>query len=362
LTVETLAGGRYRVERPLGHGGMASVYLAHDDELDRPVALKLLSQAVGGDPDFRKRFLREAKLAARLTHPNLVAVYDAGEEDDTPYIVMECVDGEPLSELLARRGPLPAPEVVELALQACAGLQHAHDAGLVHRDVKPANLLVRNDDVLKIADFGIARAGESTRLTKQGTILGTAAYLAPEQARGAEVTPAADLYSLGAVLYEALTGKPPFAASNLLELARLQEEGTIRPPRDLEPSVPRDVEAAVMRCLARDPAFRPPSAARLAQELTHTRTAPTRPLEPATAPAARPWLRRFESVPLRGTWIWIGLALAVGLLALAAGLLRATRGGDATPPPPARIAPVEPGSTPAEEARNLARWLRAYSK
>ena len=175
---ETLAEGRYRIERTLGYGGMAVVYLAHDEELRRLVAIKVLAEHLSGDSAFRERFLQESRLASRLSHPNVVQVYDAGEADGRPYIVMEYVEGDTLAE----RGKLAYEDAVPLALQACAGLQHAHAAGLVHRDVKPANLLVREDDVLKIADFGIARAAELTRLTQHGTVLGTAAYLAPEQA------------------------------------------------------------------------------------------------------------------------------------------------------------------------------------
>ena len=193
---ETLAAGRYRIERTLGSGGMAVVYLAHDEELRRRVAIKVLAEHLAEDDNFRARFLQESKLAGRLSHPNVVQVYDAGETEDSPYIVMEYVPGD----TIAQRGKLSYRDAVPLALQACAGLQHAHAAGLVHRDVKPANLLVREDDVLKVADFGIARAAELTRLTQHGTVLGTAAYLSPEQAAGEEVTTATDIYSLGAVV------------------------------------------------------------------------------------------------------------------------------------------------------------------
>jgi serine/threonine protein kinase len=206
MTPESLAGGRYRVERTLGSGGMAIVVLARDRELDRPVAIKLLADNLARDADLRARFVREARLAARLSHPNVVKVFDAGEDGGRPYIVMECVNGPTLAEVLARRGRLPPDEAVDLAIQACAGLDHAHEAGLVHRDVKPHNLLLRDDGLLKVADFGIARAVQATRLTEAGTILGTGAYLSPEQAAGEDVTAAADLYSLGAVVYELLTG------------------------------------------------------------------------------------------------------------------------------------------------------------
>ncbi len=220
---ETLAAGRYRIERALGHGGMAVVYLAHDEELNRPVAVKVLAEHLAGEESFRARFLQESRLASRLSHPNVVQVYDAGETEGRPYIVMEYVPGD----TVAQRGKLPYAEAVPLALQACAGLQHAHNAGLVHRDVKPANLLVREDSVLKIADFGIAHAAGLTRLTEHGTVLGTAAYLSPEQAAGEDVTAATDIYSLGAVLYELLTGRAPYEFESLAELAVQQTGGVI---------------------------------------------------------------------------------------------------------------------------------------
>ena len=182
--MEALSAGRYRIARELGRGGMASVYLAHDEELGRDVAVKYLAEHLSGDDAFRARFVREARLAGRLAHPNIVRVYDVGELEGRPFIVMEYVPGTSLD----RAGLLSAAGAVDVGIQACAGLQHAHDAGLVHRDVKPANLLLRDDGVLKIADFGIARASESTRHTQAGTLLGTAAYLAPEQIAGGEAS------------------------------------------------------------------------------------------------------------------------------------------------------------------------------
>jgi serine/threonine protein kinase len=350
--IETLASGRYRIKRALGHGGMATVYLAHDEELGRAVAVKVLPQHLADDDDFRARFVREARLAGRLSHANIVRVYDAGEADSPPFIVMEYVPGTSLAEA----GRLPVGRVVDVGVQACAGLQHAHDAGLVHRDVKPANLLVRDDGVLKIADFGIARAAESTRQTQAGTLLGTAAYLAPEQIAGQDATPASDVYALGAVLYELLTGRPPYAFSSLAELAAKQSEGLIEPVADVEPSVPRGVEAAVMHALARDASFRPASAAELAQELATGRD------EQATRRLPQ---RRTLSVPGRGGALWLAAALALAALALALGLATLGGGGDSggsSSPTRARLTPPPPAATAEQQARNLARWLRAHSR
>jgi serine/threonine-protein kinase len=354
---ETLAEGRYRVERVLGHGGMAVVYLARDQELLRPVAVKVLAEHLA-DESVRERFVREARLAARLSHPNVVQVYDAGESEGQPFIVMEYVRGR----TLAQCGKLPADEAVQLVLQACAGLQHAHEAGLVHRDVKPGNLLLRDDGVLKIADFGIARTAEATQLTQLGTVLGTAAYLAPEQAAGEEVSAAADIYSLGAVLYELLTGRPPYQFESLAELALKQREGLIVPVRDLEPTVPEPVEAATMRSLAREPRFRPESAAELAHELAGATDVPTEPLL-ATAVTEPLQARTYQSILGAGAWLWVAAAAAIAALAVLLGLLRIGNGSDSSEPQrTAQISAPQRGATAAEEARNLSRWLRRHSR
>jgi eukaryotic-like serine/threonine-protein kinase len=348
---QTVGGGRYRLERQLGHGGMATVYLARDSELDRLVAVKVLAASFAGDEAFRRRFLREARLAARLSHPNVVGVYDAGEDAGGPYIVMEYVEGRTLAELLGERGRLPADEAVGLGLQACHGLEHAHEAGLVHRDVKPQNLLLRRDGTLKIADFGIARAAEATALTQIGTILGTAAYLSPEQALGEDVTPAADVYSLGAVFYELLTGRPPYEFDSLADLAAKQAEGAITPVSELAPAVPRPVEDAIMRSLARNPSYRPSSAAELAAELEPGGEAPTTTLPSAAS----------RDIP-KLWWVLAGVLAVAGLLL---GIALGTRGSNGQPQPKPRahvVQPIARGTTPQQQARNLSAWLRRYSR
>jgi eukaryotic-like serine/threonine-protein kinase len=357
VSLETV-GGRYRLGRSLGHGGMATVHLARDETLGRDVAIKRLSEAFSGDEVFRERFMREARTAAGLSHPNIVGVFDVGEEGGIPYIVMECVEGRTLTELLAENGPLDPDRTVDLILQACAGLEHAHAAGLVHRDIKPQNLLVRDDDTLKIVDFGIARPVDGTQLTLAGTILGTAAYLAPEQALGERVTAAADLYSLGAVTYELLSGRPPYVFESLDELPVKQREA---PPPPID-GVSEELQYAVRQCLAPDPANRPASAAALAHELAQASPEPpTQPLPADEATAATQVISR----PRREVHVsraQVAGAAVLGIAALAAGLaFGLTRGDDDSPPPaqPVRVEAVPRGDTPTESARVLADWLRA---
>jgi eukaryotic-like serine/threonine-protein kinase len=378
LSFQQLAGGRYRTEEVLGRGGMASVYLARDGELDRAVAVKVLAEHLADTPGFRERFLREAKLAAQLSHPNIVQVFDVGEEAGRPFIVMECVEGSTLAEELKQRGPLDTAEVVDLALQICGGLEHAHAAGLVHRDIKPQNLLLRPDGTVKIADFGIARAAETTKLTQAGSVMGTAAYLSPEQALGEEVTAAADIYSLGCVLYELLTGRTPYEFETLPELVVKHRQESIRPVRELRPDVSERLEAAVMHSLARNPDYRPESAAALAEELAAASPEPpTRPLprssgvEAGDVPATptqvkteairRPATR---SAPARGRAFWLAIAVVV-VAGLLIGYALATRGGDSSGPgsgSPAEVEPIPEAPDFATRARNLADWLRENSR
>jgi eukaryotic-like serine/threonine-protein kinase len=308
---------RYVVERTLGRGGMATVYLARDTLLDRPVVLKVLAEHLAHDESFRLRFQREARLAARLVHPNIVQIYDVGEDERGPFIVMEYVDGDTLADELRRRGRMPADEVVTIGIQLCSALEAAHAARLVHRDIKPQNILRARDGKVKLADFGIARSLAATSHTEAGTVLGTAAYLAPEQARGEEVTAAADIYALGVVLYELLTGQSPFDADTLPELMVQREQGLMTPPRELVPEIPRALEATVMRCLALLPEYRPASAAELAEALRQTSDLRTTAVLPVPARAA----------PRRRRALAIGAAVALLAAAAALAIVLATSNG-----------------------------------
>jgi eukaryotic-like serine/threonine-protein kinase len=339
---------RYRRMHVLGHGGMATVELAHDLELDRPVAIKRLAEHLASNGEFKQRFLREARLAARLSHPNIVGVYDVGEEDGLPLIVMEYVEGETLADVRRRRGRLEPDEAVSVALEACAGLETAHEAGLVHRDVKPQNLLVTPGGTVKIADFGIARSLDGTQLTQAGTVLGTAAYLAPEQAAGEPATAVADVYSLGAVLYELLTGRPPYVADSLAELAARQREGAIAAVRELAPEVPAATEDAVMHALARNPEYRPRSAHALAEELRPGPTAVNAVERSVRTPGP------VTHGPRRA--LLAALALGAALVVVFVAAL-AIRGGSKQP---SVTAPPSTG-TPAQQADAFGTWLRDHA-
>jgi serine/threonine protein kinase len=253
MTTDQLFAGRYRLEGRLGVGGMSTVRLAFDTRLERNVAVKLLAEHLAQDPSFVSRFRREALAAARLVHPNIVQVFDFGsdQESSRQFIVMEYVDGQSCAEILRERGHLDPEESVDILAQSCRGLDYAHRNGVVHRDVKPGNLLLSDDGMIKLADFGIAKAAEQSDITKVGSVLGTAAYLSPEQARGEPAGPASDLYALGVVAYQLMAGRLPYQAASLTDLARQQ---STPPPRldDLVPGVPASLAAAVQRALASD--------------------------------------------------------------------------------------------------------------
>jgi serine/threonine-protein kinase len=260
-----LFAGRYRLERRLGVGGMATVQLAFDTRLERRVAVKLLAEHLADDSAFVSRFRREALAAARLVHPNIVQVFDFGLDDSTHrnFIVMEFVDGKSCAEILREEGTLRPDAAVDVLGQACRGLDYAHRNGVVHRDVKPGNLLRSTEGMVKLADFGIAKAAEDSDITKVGSVLGTAAYLAPEQARGEPAGPASDMYALGVVAYQLLAGRLPYDAASLTDLARLQETGPPARLDEIEPDVPAALAAAVARALHRDPERRYADAAEM---------------------------------------------------------------------------------------------------
>ena len=250
--IDTLFDGRYRIQRKLGAGGMADVYLAEDQELGRRVAIKILNGRHANDDQFIERFRREAKNAAALNHPNIVSIYDRGEAEETYYIAMEFLDGRTLKELIVSRGAAPVNVAVEYARQILSALRFAHRHGIVHRDIKPHNVMVDGEGRVKVTDFGIARAGTS-QMTEAGSIVGTAQYLSPEQARGGEVDPRSDLYSLGIVLYELLTGKTPFDGETPVEIAMKHLSTAPKPPSTLRPDVPPELDMVVMRALAKNP-------------------------------------------------------------------------------------------------------------
>src|ERR687895_222261 len=245
--INTLFDGRYRILRKLGAGGMANVYLAEDEDLGRRVAIKILNDRYANDELFIERFRREAKSAAALSHPNIVSIYDRGEAEGTYYIAMEVIEGRSLKELILTRGPLPIVEAVHYARQILQALRFAHRHGIIHRDIKPHNNLI-GEQGLKVTDFGIARYGPS-QMTEAGSIMGTAQYLSPEQARGAPVTASSDLYSVGIVLYEMLTGRVPFTGDSAIEIAMKHVNELPRPPSQLRSEISPELDQLVLRAL-----------------------------------------------------------------------------------------------------------------
>jgi eukaryotic-like serine/threonine-protein kinase len=262
----TVFDGRYKIIRKLGAGGMADVYLAEDQELGRRVAIKILNDRHAADDQFVERFRREAKNAAGLSHPNIVSIYDRGEAEGTYYIAMEYLDGRSLKELIVSRGSAPIRTAIEYARQILGAVGFAHRHGIVHRDIKPHNVLVGPEGRLKVTDFGIARSGAS-QMTEVGSIIGTAQYLSPEQARGSQVDQTSDVYSVGVVLYELLTGQVPFTGDTPLEIAMKHLSQIPKPPSELRPEVPHDLDMVVLRALAKEPSERYQSAEEMDADL-----------------------------------------------------------------------------------------------
>lgn len=282
-------GGRYEIRSLLGQGGMADVYSAHDSVLGRTVAVKILRGSLTSESRALARFREEAEAAAALAHPNIVSLFDIGTDGGVPFIVMELVPGETLSEVIWREAPVPPERAAEIAEAVADALGFAHAAGIVHRDIKPGNIMLTPWGHVKVLDFGIARALSRARLTSSLELRGTAEYLSPEQARGADLDGRSDIYSLGAVMFEMLTGRPPFEAESALVVARMHIETEPMPVRRLRASVPISLETIVMRCLEKEPSGRYQRAAQLAADLRRFRfdrsaiTAPM-PSEPSTDP------------------------------------------------------------------------------
>jgi beta-lactam-binding protein with PASTA domain/tRNA A-37 threonylcarbamoyl transferase component Bud32 len=350
--INTLFDGRYRILRKLGAGGMANVYLAEDEELGRRVAIKILNDRYANDELFIERFRREAKSAAGLSHPNIVSIYDRGQAESTYYIAMEVIEGRSLKELILTRGPLSIGQAIAYTLEMLEALRFAHRHGIIHRDIKPHNILI--GERLKVTDFGIARAGAS-QMTEAGSIMGTAQYLSPEQARGAPVTASSDLYSIGIVLYEMLTGKVPFTGDSAIEIAMKHLNELPKPPSKLRPEIPEELDQVVLRALVKAPEDRYQTAEEFAEDLHRveaglpiapetaeaatallmapaaaaaiggttevladdaTQVAAPRPATPAQPPAYRPPYMYDEPPPKRRRWVpW----LLVALLLAAAG-------------------------------------------
>jgi serine/threonine protein kinase len=330
----TLLNDRYRLEEPLGSGGMAVVYRARDLMLQRDVAIKVLREDFSRDPAFRERFRQEAMAAANLSHPNIVTVHDFGFDDERLFIVMEFVPGTDLKSMLKRRGRLSVDESISLMVQACAGVGYAHRAGLVHCDIKPQNMLISPDQRLKVVDFGIAQALASINPEERSEIVwGSPQYFSPEQAAGEAPSPASDVYSLGVVMYEMLTGQLPFAADNTTELARMHRQAMAKAPRELNSSIPPALEQITLKVLSKEPAARYRTADQLGRVLiTFSRQSSAvttvTPPQPLPSSESRPHPRRSQAAsrpvqvrpsgaeenPLDIDWITLGL----GLLALIA--------------------------------------------
>jgi serine/threonine protein kinase len=265
--VKNLLAGRYLLEEQIARGGMGEVWRARDTTLDRPVAVKLLHDSLAGDEKAAERFRREALTAAQISHPNMANVFDYIEEDGQPGIVMELVPGETLAHRLAKKKKIPMREAVRITDDVLSALSAAHTAGIVHRDIKPANILLTPAGEVKVTDFGIARSLSDASLTQTGTVMGTAHYSAPEQVRGESASPATDIYSMGVVLYEMLTGERPYSGDTpiAVAMARLSEDPPH--PKELRPTIPAALDAVVMRALAREPSDRFASAAEMRMAL-----------------------------------------------------------------------------------------------
>jgi hypothetical protein len=348
-----ILGGRYELGASLGAGGMATVWQATDLLLGRQVAVKVLREQYAVDPSFLARFQREARHAASVSDPRIVTVFDCGVDAGAPFIVMELVSGRTLRQVLDQAGVLPAVEAVSVAAEMCAALEVAHAAGLVHRDIKPANVLVTSGGQVKILDFGIARMAQSAGLTQTGTLIGTAEYLSPEQGAGQPAGPQADLYAVGCVLYEMLTGTPPFTADSPAALVYRHVHDQPAPPSARRPGLPPQVDGLVLRLLAKDSAARPGSAAAArAALLAAVSAGPAAPVAgQAMAPGSQGLTRTLPvtAPPPRRTWPKVLIPVAAAVAGAAAALLAVTLTSH-----PAQVAADPSAPTPATAAHRTA--------
>ncbi len=328
---QSTLGDRYRLEARIGSGGMAEVYRAVDTVLGRTVAVKVLLPQFARDASFVERFRREAQAAARLNHPNIVATYDHGADDGTQYIVMEFVEGRTLAEFMGSGKHLTPPQAVELAGRVCDALAAAHAQGVIHRDIKPGNIMVTRDGTVKVMDFGIARmtTGPETAPQTSG-VLGTASYLSPEQAKGLPVDARSDIYSLGAVLFEMLAGRPPFVGDTPVAVAYKQVNEPPEPPSRFNADVAPSLDAVIMRALSKNPASRYQTAAEFQADLERVRrgqAVEATPLMPAGAdatqvisrPSSTQVLPPVEEPPGSGRKVWLGVLIGVVIVAILAG-------------------------------------------
>jgi eukaryotic-like serine/threonine-protein kinase len=318
---DTVIDGRYRVLKRLGSGGMADVYCAEDTQLGRRVALKLLYRRFAEDAEFVERFRREASSAAGLQHPNIVGVFDRGEWDGTYYIAMEFLDGRTLKQLVTEHGAMPPDLAIDITLQVLRAARSAHKRGVVHRDIKPHNVMLDDEGRAKVTDFGIARAGASD-MTQTGSIMGTAQYLSPEQAHGEPVSPRSDLYSIGVMLYELVTGRVPFDGESAVTIALKHVSERPLPPAQVNPAVPPALDAVVMRALEKDPARRFADADEFAAALEAARAQPTVVALEDHPMAGEPFVALEEEDRRAGRWwLWLLALLALAALAVGAYLL-----------------------------------------
>ena len=333
MAVSQLIADRYELKETVGSGGMSKVYRAFDTLLERHVALKILHDQFGSDEEHVERFRREARAVAQLSHPNIVTVIDRGEEDGREFIVFELIQGENLKELVARGGPLPVRRVLELGLEVARALSFAHAQGLVHRDVKPQNVLLNGDGLAKVTDFGIVRSLDAVGQTETGTVLGTSHYIAPEQARGERVDAQTDVYSFGVVLYELLAGDVPYPGDNFLTVAMRHVNEVVPNVLERRPDTPLRLASLVESCMAKLPAERPASMDEVVSELVSVRAEldakdggeATMIIKPKAAP--KPQRAPRQRVPRKPFPSWPALVGALLLAAVIGGILLASRDG-----------------------------------